>query len=148
MLFIQISYNFGVLTSPIGNKMNPEELKERFFRFAIAIVRFTEKFPKKTVYFIIEKQMIRCSSSSAANYNAACCGKSGADFINKLKIVEEELDETIFWLKYTVGVDPIWDIPSSGLKKEAKELLSIMVASIKTARKTQLKQLTHGALKS
>ena len=148
MLFIQISYNFGVLTSPIGNKMNPEELKERFFRFAIAIVRFTEKFPKKTVYFIIEKQMIRCSSSSAANYNAACCGKSGADFINKLKIVEEELDETIFWLKYTVGVDPVWEIPTSDLKKEAKELLSIVVASIKTSRRTLLKQPPTRAYKA
>ena len=128
--------------------MNPEELKERFFRFAIAIVRFTEKFPKKTVYFIIEKQMIRCSSSSAANYNAACCGKSGADFINKLKIVEEELDETIFWLKYTVGVDPVWEIPTSDLKKEAKELLSIVVASIKTSRRTLLKQPPTRAYKA
>lgn len=148
LLFIQIPHKFGLLTSPIVDSMNPEDLKARFFRFAIDVVRFTEKFPRKTVYFIIEKQLIRCSSSSAANYNAACCGKSGPDFINKLKTVEEELDETVFWLNYTVGIDSIWEPETFVLKKEAKELLSIIVASIKTSRKTLLKQPLSRAYKS
>lgn len=119
--------------------MDQEELKARFLRFAIAIVRFTEKFPKRKVYFIIEDQIIRCSSSSGANYRAACRAKSGPDFINKLKIVEGELDETLFWLVFTVGVDPIWKADTAVLEKEGNELLSIIVASLKTARKNILK---------
>ena len=128
--------------------MNQEELNARFLRFAIAIVRLTEKFPRKTVYFIIEKQIIRCSSSPGANYRAACRAKSGPDFINKLKIVEEELDETLFWLDFTVAVDSIWESDTSYLKKEGDELLSITVASLKTARKNLLKHSISRVRKS
>ncbi len=127
--------------------MNQEELSARFMRFAIAIVRLTEKFPRKTVYFIIEKQIIRCSSSAGANYRAACRAKSGPDFINKLKIVEEELDETLFWLEFTIAVDPIWNSDVSPLKKEGNELLSIIVASIKTSRQNLLKFSKRKSLK-
>ena len=127
------------MTSPNENNMNQEELRARFMRFAIAIVRLTEKFPRKTVYFVIEKQIIRCSSSSAANYRAAGRAKSGPDFINKLKIVEEELDETLFWLDFTIAVDSNWESDISPLKKEGNELLSIIVASIKTSRQNLLK---------
>ena len=108
-------------------------------KFALAIVRLTEKFPKKTVYFVIEKQIIRCGSSPGANYNSACCSKSGADFINKLKTVEEELNESIFWLDYLCGVDPAWKSEVVWLRQEGVELLSITVASIKTSRKNLMK---------
>ena len=118
--------------------MDQEELNARFLRFAIAIVRLTEKFPRKSVYFTIENQIIRCGSSPGANYKAVCRAKSGRDFINKLKIVEEELDETIFWLDFIVGVDPIWIPETVDLRKEANELLSIIVASLKTSRKNLL----------
>ncbi len=110
-------------------------LQDRFLKFALAIYRFTKLFPKETVYFSITNQMIRSSSSSGANYRAAFRGKSGPDFINKLKIVEEELDETLYWLVYTNGVDAKWVGISNDLIKEGNELLSIVVASIKSARK-------------
>ena len=113
--------------------MDESTLKERFLNFALAVNRLTKKFPKETVYFAITGQIIRCSSSCGANYNAACRGKSVPDFINKLRIVEEELDETLYWLKYTNGVDSKWEELTKDLLKEGNELLSIIVASIKTA---------------
>ncbi len=114
--------------------MDEKSLKERFMKFALDIVRLTERFPKETVYFVIGKQMIRSASSSAANYRAACRGRSKPDFINKLGIVEEESDETLFWLEFTVGVDSIWKEIVAPLHKEGDELLSIIVASIKTSK--------------
>ena len=110
-------------------------LKQRFKTFALDIFRLTKKFPKETVYFELARQIIRCSSSSASNYNAACRAKSRADFINKLKIVEEELDESLFWLDYLIGVDKCWEPVVKPLQIEGNELISIIVASIKTSRK-------------
>ena len=115
--------------------MTESELKDRFLKFALAVYRFTKEFPKETVYFVITGQILRCSSSSGANYRAACRGKSGPDFINKLKIVEEELDETLYWFEYTNGVDSVWKSHTESLEKENNELLSIIVASIKTSRR-------------
>ena len=79
--------------------------------------------------------MVRCAPSSAANYRAACRGKSTPDFINKLKIVEEELDESMFWLEFVVALSADLRPAVVPLYKEADELLSIIVASIKTSRK-------------
>ena len=115
--------------------MTESILKGRFFEFALAVYRFTKEFPKEAVYFMISNQILRCSSSSGANYRAACRGKSRPDFINKLKIVEEELDETVYWLEYTNGVDSKWKNLTEPLIKEGDELLSITVSSIKTTQK-------------
>ena len=117
--------------------MDYSNLKKRFLEFALAIFRLTREFPNESVYFNIKDQIIRCSSSSGANYRAACRGKSGPDFINKLKIVEEELDETIYWLDYLTGVEAKWIALTLNHVKEGEELLSIIVASIKTSRKSQ-----------
>src|SRR5687768_4766838 len=115
--------------------MTEAMLKRRFSEFALSIVRFCAKFPKETVYFNISKQIIGSGSSSAANYYASCRAKSTLDFINKLKIVEEELDETLFWLNFTRGVDAKWESDIKPLDKEGNELISIVVASIRTLRK-------------
>jgi four helix bundle protein len=79
--------------------------------------------------------MVRCGPSCAANYRAACRAKSGPDFINKMKIVEEELDESIFWIEFILALDDKLSGESQMLTKEANELLSIVVTSIKTARR-------------
>lgn len=114
--------------------MNEIILKERFFQFAIAVYQLTKNFPKEKVYYIITDQVLRASSSSAANYRAACRGKSRSDFIYKLRIVEEELDESLYWFKYTNAVNSDWVKLISPLESEANELLSITVSSIKTAQ--------------
>lgn len=77
-------------------------------------------------------QLLRCSVSSAANYRAACRAKSKADFINKLRIVEEETDESMFFLEMIQEFNPEFAIEIIPLHKEANELLSITVSSINT----------------
>ena len=114
-------------------KTNP--LHERFMRFAIGIYMLTKKFPKETVYFHITNQILRSSSSPGTNHRAACRAKSTSDFINKLKMVEEELDETQYWLEYTNGIDKKWESETQPFIKEANELLSIVVKSIISSRK-------------
>lgn len=114
--------------------MKENQLKTRFKQFAISIIRLVKQFPNEVEYWTIGRQMIDAATSSAANYRATSRAKSTQDFIHKLKIVEEELDETMFWLELSVGVSEQWRIPVSPLYKEANELLSIIVASIKTSR--------------
>ena len=119
--------------------MTEAELQERFKKFAINVYQFTRLFPREGVYFKIQDQLTRASSSAASNYRAACRGKSMADFINKLCTVEEETDESLFWLEYTNGIDTKWHPESAPLMKEGNELVSIIVASIKTAKKKNIK---------
>ena len=83
---------------------------------------------------IISGQLIRCATSVGANYRAACRAKSNADFINKLKIVEEETDESVYFFELLKELDNKNEILIYKLMKEGNELLSIFVASIKTAR--------------
>ena len=85
--------------------------------------------------------MIHCSSSIGANYRAACRAKSNADFINKLKIVEEEIDEAIYFLELLKEINDKNTKVMDSLIDEASELLAICVASIKTARKRNSKNL-------
>ncbi len=115
--------------------MDEQSLKDRIMNFALSILKLTAKFPKQTVYFIIEKQIIRCSSGSAAGYRAACRARSHPDFIYKLGNVEEELDETLFWLEFMVKVDKVWEFEIKPLHNEGNELLSIIVKSIATSKK-------------
>ena len=117
--------------------MNEDILKKRFKDWAIKGVLFTRKFSNEPDFKAIRNQMVRCVPSCAANYRAACRAKSNADFINKLKIVEEELDESMFWLEFVVGLDDSLRNHVVEIYKEADELLAITVASIKTLRKKQ-----------
>ena len=80
-------------------------------------------------------QIIRFGTSSGANYRAACLGKSDKDFINKLKMVEEELDETLYWLELTVESGMIKKVLLNDLLTENQELLKIIVSSINTMKK-------------
>jgi four helix bundle protein len=79
--------------------MNAEMLKNRTKKFAIEIAKYCEGLPYKISLTMYSKQLIRCSSSVGANYRSACRAKSLADFINKLKIVEEETDESIYFME-------------------------------------------------
>lgn len=83
--------------------MNKEDLKSRTKRFAIDVIKVCDQLPKSIACKVFSKQLIRCSSSIGANYRAVCRAKSGADFINKLKIVEEETDEAIYFFRIIKG---------------------------------------------
>lgn len=122
--------------------MQTDALKNRFKEFALSIVRFAEDLPDRSSYRTVCGQIIRSGPSSAANYRAACRRKSTRDFISKMGTVEEELDETMFWLEFTVGLSEEWRPIIKPLWKEADELLAITVSSIKTSRNTEEKKRT------
>lgn len=115
--------------------MNSEDLKSRTKKFAIDTARFCENLKPTYTILAYSKQLIRSSSSVGANYRAACRAKSTADFINKLKIVEEELDESIYFLELIAELEPSLKENLLPLIKEGNELLSIIVASINTSLK-------------
>ena len=79
--------------------MDAEDLKKRFKMFSLRIIKMVDGMPNTISGNAIAKQIVRSGTSPAANYRAACLGKSDKDFLNKLKMVEEELDETIHWLE-------------------------------------------------
>lgn len=114
--------------------MNSSDLKTRFLKWSIQVVFFLRDLENNEENRVIKYQLIKSSSSSAANYRAACRAKSGKDFLNKLKIVEEELDESLFWFEFTEGIHPKFNDRLKPIFKEGDELLSIIVASINTTR--------------
>lgn len=116
--------------------MNSSNLKTRFLKWSIQVVFFLRELQNNEENRVIKYQLIKSSSSSAANYRAACSAKSGKDFLNKLKIVEEELDESLFWFEFTEGIHPQFNDRFKPIFKEGDELLSIIVASINTTRNT------------
>jgi four helix bundle protein len=114
--------------------MGAEELKKRTQAFGLSIIRLIQALPHQESTQIMEKQLIRCGTSVGANFRAACRARSGPDFIAKLKIVEEECDESICWLEMLRDTNAIMNsVPP--LIDEASQILSIIVASIKTARR-------------
>lgn len=109
-------------------------LKTRTKKFALDCWNLCSKFPKTREYDAYCRQLIRYSSSVGANYRTACRAKSTADFINKLKIVEEEVDESMYFLELFEEINSDNQNQIKNLIKEANELVSIIVASIKTLR--------------
>ena len=114
--------------------MDKRELQERTREFALRIVRLYAALPQQGAAQVLGKQLLRCGTSVGANYRAACLGKSRADFVNKLKICEEEADESIYWIELIGESGLLRQELLAHLLQEARELSFIMSASIKTAR--------------
>lgn len=115
--------------------MTPDKLKKRTKQFGLRIIRLVEALPKTQTASVIGKQLLRCATSVGANYRAACKGKSKADFIAKLGIVEEEADESIYWLEMLIEARIIKADLVAELLAEAHELTAIITASRKTAKR-------------
>lgn len=114
--------------------MKENELKARMKQFGIETIRYLGTLPRSDVSRIIANQLMRAATSVGANYRAACRARSTADFIAKMGIVEEELDESMYWLELLGDLEIIKKERASRLMDEGNQLLSIVVASIKTAR--------------
>lgn len=114
--------------------MTQEEMKLRTKRFALRVMRLVESLPNTKTANVIGNQLLRSGTSVGANYRAACRAKSTADFISKLSIVEEENDESIYWMELLVESETIKESLLVNLMKEADEILSIIVSSIKTTK--------------
>jgi four helix bundle protein len=123
--------------------MTKEELKNRTKKFALRIIKLVEALPKTKTGDVIGKQLLRCGTSVAANYRAACRAKSTSDFIAKLGIVEEEGDESMFWLEIIIESGLMKKELVEPLLKEADEIVAIVVSSKKTVKnnKSQIENL-------
>jgi four helix bundle protein len=119
-----------------GGAMNSEEMKRRTKELAKRIIDFCRGLPNNREGRLIGNQLFRSGTSVAANYRAACRGRSRADFVGKLGIVEEEADETVFWLEL-INEMGIGDKRTPSLVQEYDEIIPIIVSSIKTARQVR-----------
>ncbi|MHB8652982.1 MAG: four helix bundle protein [Terriglobia bacterium] len=116
-----------------------EELKKRAKQFAIRIVKLFRALPRTYEARIIGKQVLRSGTSVAANYRAVCRARSKAEFIAKIGVVVEEIDESIFWLELLGETAIVEQGRLQSLLAEANELLAIFAASQHTARRPLLK---------
>lgn len=120
--------------------MDKEQLKKRTKAFAIRVFRFLMTLEESKATNVISYQLLKASSSVAANYRAVCRGKSSADFLNKLKTVDEEADESLFWLEFIDELELKCNKKElQFLIGEANELVSIFSASIRTIKSKNLK---------
>ena len=115
--------------------MTSDELKRRLKIFALRIIKLSESLPNNITGKTLGNQIIRSGTSPGANYRSACLGKSDKDFLDKLKMVEEELDETLYWLELIVESGLIKEDLLKDLMNENHELLKIIVSSITTMKK-------------
>jgi four helix bundle protein len=111
-----------------------DELKQRTKRFAIRVYKLTQALDGDGQSRILARQLLRSATSVAANYRAVCRARSKAEFISKIGVVVEEIDETVFWLEFLTDVDLMPQKRLEKLNKEANELLAIFAASQHTAR--------------
>ena len=116
---------------------NEPDLKKRTKAFALRILKLVDALPKTTAGRALASQIVRSGTSVAANYRAACRAKSSADFIAKMGLVEEEADETLFWLELLEESGLVPAAKLTAIKREVDELIAITVASIKTARRNR-----------
>jgi len=114
--------------------MTREEMKSRTKVYANRVVKLCAALPRNWIAQTLGKQLLRSGTSVGANYRAVCRAKSNSDFVNKLRIVEEECDESLFWMELLVDNNLVKAVRLRDLMKEADQILAIVVSSAKTAR--------------
>jgi four helix bundle protein len=122
------------------------DLKDRTRAFALAVVGLVEELPRGRSADAIGNQLLRSGTSVGANYRAACRARSRREFLAKLGIVEEEADETQFWLDLVIARGLADTDRVVRLREEARQLVAIVVASIRTARRTP-RSIPHSAFR-
>jgi four helix bundle protein len=115
--------------------MTSDEFKKRTKAFALRVIHLVDSLPRSRTAGILGGQLLRAGTSVGANYRAACRAKSTADFVAKMGIVEEESDESAYWMELLIEAGIVKESRVSGLLGEANEILSMVIASIKTSRK-------------
>jgi len=115
--------------------MKEDELRQRTKAFALRVIKLAEALPDNSIGRVIRNQLLRCGTNVGANYRVAKRAKSMADFISKMGTVEEEADESMYWMELIVEAGLMEQNLISDLYQEADEILAMVVASIKTARK-------------
>ena len=119
-----------------------DELRDRTKAFGLRVIRLFQSLPLQADAQIIGKQLIRCATSVAANYRAACLAKSERDLLNKLKICQEEADESTLWMEYLIEADIVQPGKLESLLDESRQLTAIMTASTLTITR-KLREAKH-----
>ena len=109
-------------------------MKVRTKAFALRVMRLVDSLPARRSCEVIGKQLLRSATSVGANYRSACRGRSAAEFVAKLGIVEEEADESAYWIELLMEGDAVKPEALTDLHAEAGEIVAMVVASIRTAR--------------
>jgi four helix bundle protein len=126
--------------------MNAEDLKKRTKAFALRILRLADALPNTIEGGVIRGQLVRAGTSVGANYRAACRGRSKAEFVAKLGVVEEESDESAFWLELIIEGKFLTQRVVEPLLREANELVKIMARSRLSASRALRKANRQSAL--
>ena len=121
-----------------GGEVDREEMKRETKRrtkeFALRVIRLVQSLPRGQMADVLGKQLLRSGTSVGANYRAACRAKSRADFISKMGIVEEEADESMYWMELLIESGLVQHDRVADLLNEADQLVAMTVSSIQTAR--------------
>jgi len=115
--------------------MDEKAFKDRTKKLALKIIELVEELPNRRTADVIGRQLLRSATSVGANYRSACRGRSTADVLSKLAIVEEEADESVYWMELLVEAHIIPESRVSELMRETNEIVAMTVASNKTLRK-------------
>jgi len=115
------------------------DLKERTKHFGLRVIRLVESLPQTRTAEVLGRQLLRAATSVGANYRSACRARSAAEFRAKLGIVEEEADESAYWIELLVDSSIVAPQLVDPLLREANELVAIVVSSIKTSRQNSRK---------
>ena len=127
--------DFGLSTSEkIEPRMNGQEFKKRTKLLALRVVELVDDLPRRRTADVIGRQLVRSGTSVGANYRSACRGRSTADVLARLAIVEEETDESLFWLELLVEAKIVSSARVAENLKETNEIVAMTVAPIKTLR--------------
>jgi four helix bundle protein len=121
--------------------MDEREFKARTKKLALRTIKLVESLPTSQAGLVIGKQLLRSATSVGANYRSACRAKSIADIILKLRIVEEEADESLYWMELLVEAGLVPEVKLKDLMSETNEIVSMTVASINTLRSRQTNNL-------
>ncbi len=114
--------------------MKADDIKQRTKEFALRIIKLIENLPKNRTSNVIGGQLLRAATSIGANYRSACRARSRADFVSKICIVEEEADESSYWLELLIESKIIHHNEIANLLQEAHELTAIFASSGRTAK--------------
>jgi four helix bundle protein len=117
-----------------GESQAPRDLRDRTKVFAVDVVRFVQSLPRRQPTDVLGRQLLRSGTSVAANYRAARRARSRREFLAKMGIVEEEADESSFWLELLADAGLAVSVEARRLRDEADQLVAITVSSIRTAR--------------
>ncbi len=114
--------------------LGPEALRDRTKTFAVRVVNLYRSLPYRTDAQVLGRQLLRCGTSVAANYRAACRARSRAEWVAKIGLVVEEADETVFWIEMLADCDVVSAAKLKDLLQEAHELSALFTASQRTAK--------------